>query len=152
MSATSVPPTRAAADGADSSSSSSGDAAAAPAAAPTPFRRAATLPASSGFSFVRSPRHCGGAGGSGASSYTHGTPPAAGGGSASFLLQSPAAWLPPHGSRHTVDQLLRMMMAFTIMQGGAPGDTGECARRKVGAGARCLALASWRGPGRPAAA
>ncbi|KAF8058897.1 NAD kinase 3 [Scenedesmus sp. PABB004] len=31
---------------------------------------------------------------------------------------------PGGSSRHTVDQLLRMMMAFTIMQGGAPGGPG----------------------------
>jgi hypothetical protein len=55
---------------------------------------------------------------------------AAGFGPGSFLHQA-ASWLPPAvqgsgQSRHTVDQLLRVMMAFTLMQGAGAGDTGGC--------------------------
>jgi hypothetical protein len=66
------------------------------------FRRSHTLPVTSSFTFARSPRF-------------------AGGSSGSFLTPA-GTWLPPSGSRHTVDQLLRVMMAFTLMQGAGSSD------------------------------
>lgn len=74
------------------------------------FRRSRTMPVNSSFSAVQSPSFM------------------AGFGPGSFLHQA-ASWMPPAAqgpgqSRHTVDQLLRVMMAFTLMQGAA-GDTGE---------------------------
>jgi hypothetical protein len=77
-------------------------------AVPT-FRRSRTMPIHSSFSAVQSP------------SFVSGFGPG------SFLHQA-ASWMPPAAqgpgqSRHTVDQLLRVMMAFTLMQGAA-GDTG----------------------------
>lgn len=80
---------------------------AAAAAAVPAFRRTQTMPVGGSLSAVQSPSF------------------AAGWGPGSFLHQA-ASWLPPMGGqssgdktngRHTVDQLLRVMMAFTLMQG-----------------------------------
>jgi hypothetical protein len=57
---------------------------------------------------------------------------------AAGFLNHAASWLPPLGqglgeqaqSRHTVDQLLRVMMAFTLMQ-GATGEAGGLVPRQV---------------------
>jgi hypothetical protein len=72
---------------------------------PPPVRRSRTLPRSFNYGYFGGPNSFSSAG--------------------SFSFRGAAGGSGGQPSKHTVDQLLRMMMAFTIMQGGGQGGAGE---------------------------